>query len=238
MIKRLNWELTKSDRLIYLAFIWFFVQLLCKLVDSNLANWIKLPNFGSSHSSWHGNIWLVINIRNMFRLLYDFLNFYRTFFFSPCCLGRSEKPSENVIFLHGFLSSSSFWTETVFPNLSETTKLNYRLFAVDLFGFGRSPKPRDSFYTMKDHLEKIEESVIGQFGLKSFHLVAHSMGCLIALALAAKYSNSVKTITLVAPVSYNPVSTNAFSFLFFFFYFNLWIELLLCQNTKHTKDLS
>ena len=54
---------------------------------------------------------------------------------------------------------------------------------------------------MKDHLEKIEESVIHQFGLNSFHLVAHSMGCLIALALAAKYSKSVKTITLVAPVS-------------------------------------
>ncbi|CAK9322851.1 unnamed protein product [Citrullus colocynthis] len=113
--------------------------------------------------------------------------------------GRSEKPEENVIFLHGFLSSSSLWTETVFPNLCETTKQNYRLFAVDLLGFGRSPKPRDSFYIMKDHLEKIEESVIHQFGLNSFHLVAHSMGCLIALALAAKYSNSVKTITLVAP---------------------------------------
>ncbi|KAA0043684.1 monoacylglycerol lipase abhd6-B [Cucumis melo var. makuwa] len=113
--------------------------------------------------------------------------------------GRREKPEENVIFLHGFLSSSSLWTETVFPNLSETTKQNYRLFAVDLLGFGRSPKPRDSFYTMKDHLEKIEESVIRQFGLNSFHLVAHSMGCLIALALAAKYSKSVKTITLVAP---------------------------------------
>ncbi|XP_023526531.1 probable lysophospholipase BODYGUARD 4 [Cucurbita pepo subsp. pepo] len=113
--------------------------------------------------------------------------------------GRSGKPKENVIFLHGFVSSSSLWTESVFPNLSETQKLNYRLFAVDLLGFGRSPKPRDCFYTMKDHLEKIEESVIHQFGLNSFHLVAHSMGCLIALALAAKYSNSVKSITLVAP---------------------------------------
>lgn len=63
---------------------------------------------------------------------------------------------------------------------------------------------------MKDHLEKIEESVIRQFGLNSFHLVAHSMGCLIALALAAKYSKSVKTITLVAPVSDSFVNTNTF----------------------------
>ncbi|KAI4301004.1 hypothetical protein L6164_034322 [Bauhinia variegata] len=103
------------------------------------------------------------------------------------------EPSENVIFLHGFLSSSSFWTETVFPNLSA------RLIAVDLLGFGRSPKPRDCSYTLKDHVEMIEKSVIRQLQLSSFHLVAHSMGCIIALALAAKYPKCVKSITLVAP---------------------------------------
>ncbi|OAY44453.1 probable lysophospholipase BODYGUARD 4 [Manihot esculenta] len=107
--------------------------------------------------------------------------------------------TENVIFLHGFLSSSSFWTETVFPNLSEPVKRNYRLFAVDLLGFGRSPKPKDCYYTLRDHLEMIEKSVINPFVLKSFHIVAHSMGCTISLALAAKYSNCVKSITLVAP---------------------------------------
>ncbi|KAK4392589.1 putative lysophospholipase BODYGUARD 4 [Sesamum angolense] len=106
---------------------------------------------------------------------------------------------QNVIFIHGFLSSSSLWTETVFPNLSEHSKQNYKLFAVDLLGFGRSPKPRDCLYTLKDHLEMIEKSVILPFQLKSFHLVAHSMGCVIALALAAKYSDSVKSITLIAP---------------------------------------
>ncbi|XP_059428065.1 probable lysophospholipase BODYGUARD 4 isoform X2 [Corylus avellana] len=111
------------------------------------------------------------------------------------------KPAENVIFLHGFLSSSSFWTETVFPNLSDH---NYRLFAVDLLGFGRSPKPRDCSYTLNNHVQMIEKSVSRPFQLDSFHLVAHSMGCIIALALAAKYSNSVKSITLVAPPYFGP----------------------------------
>ncbi|TYI46632.1 hypothetical protein E1A91_D13G118700v1 [Gossypium mustelinum] len=58
--------------------------------------------------------------------------------------GRGDEAAENVIFLHGFLSSSSFWTETIFNNLSESVKDHYRLFAVDLLGFGRSPKPNDS----------------------------------------------------------------------------------------------
>ncbi|XP_062114761.1 probable lysophospholipase BODYGUARD 4 [Humulus lupulus] len=106
---------------------------------------------------------------------------------------------ENVIFLHGFLSSSSLWTESVFQNLSKPVDRSYRLFAVDLLGFGRSPKPRDCFYTLKDHLEMIEKSVISRFQLDSFHLVAHSMGCNIAIALAAKHSKSIKSITLVAP---------------------------------------
>lgn len=116
--------------------------------------------------------------------------------FGSDCRGR---PTENVIFLHGFLSSSSLWIRTIFPNMSENTSRNYKLFAVDLLGFGKSPKPRDSLYTLKDHVEMIEKSVIFPFKLHSFHIVAHSMGCVIALALAAKYSGSVKSITLVAP---------------------------------------
>ncbi|XWS64927.1 hypothetical protein CRYUN_Cryun05aG0046300 [Craigia yunnanensis] len=112
----------------------------------------------------------------------------------------NPKPSENVIFIHGILSSSSFWTKTLFPKLSESKKSNeYSMFAVDLLGYGKSPKPRDNLYTLKDHVEWIEKSVISQFQLNSFHLVAHSMGCIIALALAAKHSKSIKSITLVAP---------------------------------------
>lgn len=105
-----------------------------------------------------------------------------------------------MIFIHGFLSSSSLW-EDVFQNLSENSRRNYRLFGVDLLGFGRSPKPRDCLYTLRDHVEMIEKSVIVAFQLKSFHIVAHSMGCVIALALPAKHSASVKSITLIAPVS-------------------------------------
>lgn len=127
------------------------------------------------------------------------------------------KSAENVIFLHGFLSSSRFWTETVFQNLSEPVKCNYRLFAVDLLGFGGSPKPRDCLYTLKDHLEMIEKSVIFPFQLNSFHLVAHSMGCIIAIALAEKHLKSVKSITLVAPVS-SQASTMDISLLRFFIF--------------------
>ncbi|KAK4345866.1 hypothetical protein RND71_036042 [Anisodus tanguticus] len=109
------------------------------------------------------------------------------------------KKAENVVFLHGFISSSSFWTETIFPKLSEDAKQNYKLFAVDLLGFGKSPKPNNCLYTIKDHVEMIERSVIHPFELNSFHIVAHSMGCVVALALAAIHPHKVKSITLIAP---------------------------------------
>ena len=98
--------------------------------------------------------------------------------------------------------------------------VDLRLFALDILGFGRSPKPRDCFYTLEDHLGMIEKSIINSFELKSFHLVAHSMGCILALALASKYSNSVKSITLVAPVSssyYFGLYVYVFTFIYLFF---------------------
>ncbi|XP_071701310.1 probable lysophospholipase BODYGUARD 3 [Rutidosis leptorrhynchoides] len=105
----------------------------------------------------------------------------------------------DVLFIHGFISSSTFWTETVFPNFTKSTKSTYRLFAIDLLGFGKSPKPHDSLYTTKEHLDMIEKSVLEANKVKSFHIVAHSLGCILALALAVKHPNAVKSLTLIAP---------------------------------------
>uniref|UniRef100_A0A7N1A8F5 AB hydrolase-1 domain-containing protein n=1 Tax=Kalanchoe fedtschenkoi TaxID=63787 RepID=A0A7N1A8F5_KALFE len=123
---------------------------------------------------------------------------------------RSQGPKdprtakEDVLFIHGFISSSSFWTETLFPNFSNSVKSTYRLFAVDLLGFGHSPKPADSLYTLREHLDMIERSVLEPHKIKSFHIVAHSLGCILALALAVKHPGAVKSLTLLAP-PYFPV---------------------------------
>jgi pimeloyl-ACP methyl ester carboxylesterase len=106
-------------------------------------------------------------------------------------------PEDDAIFIHGFTSSSAFWAQTVFPELATA---NRRLFAVDLLGFGDSPKPANCAYTLRDHVEAIERSLVDPLGLDSFHLVSHSMGCTVAIALAARNPARVKSITLVAPV--------------------------------------
>ncbi|KAL6657216.1 hypothetical protein ACP70R_004996 [Stipagrostis hirtigluma subsp. patula] len=119
---------------------------------------------------------------------------------------ESEADTEDAIFIHGFTSSSSFWTETVFP---ESSVLDCRLFAVDLLGFGRSPKPASCMYRLKDHVDAIERSLVEPLNLSSVHLVAHSMGCIIALALAARHPARVKSITLVAPPYFPPSEETA-----------------------------
>ncbi|XP_020582708.1 LOW QUALITY PROTEIN: probable lysophospholipase BODYGUARD 3 [Phalaenopsis equestris] len=113
--------------------------------------------------------------------------------------GNLVPPEEDVIFIHGFISSSRFWTETVFGEFSEAARSRYRLLAVDLLGFGRSPKPDESLYTMREHVEMIERSVLRQYGVRRFHIVAHSLGSVLALALAARHPNSVLSLTLLAP---------------------------------------
>ena len=109
--------------------------------------------------------------------------------------------STAVVFLHGLFSSSSFWFDTkIIPSLSDDIKSRHRVLAPDLLGCGRSPRPVDCAYTLSDHIECLEKSIFQRHGLKSVHLVAHSMGCIMALVLAARCPERVRSITLIAPV--------------------------------------
>ena len=123
-----------------------------------------------------------------------------------------------MLFIHGFISSSGFWTETVLPHVSPAARSRRRLFAVDLLGFGRSPKPADSLYTLREHVEMIERSVIERHGVRSFHIVAHSLGSILALALAVKYPAAVRSLTLVAPVRPLPRARSISSHILFILY--------------------
>lgn len=109
--------------------------------------------------------------------------------------------STAVVFLHGLFSSSSFWFDTkIIPSLSDDIKSRHRVLAPDLLGCGRSPRPVDCAYTLSDHIECLEKSIFQRHGLKSVHFVAHSMGCIMALVLAARCPERVRSITLIAPV--------------------------------------
>ncbi|TYG95399.1 hypothetical protein ES288_A11G264400v1 [Gossypium darwinii] len=137
--------------------------------------------------------------------------------------------TENVIFIHGILSSSSFWTKTLFPKLSESKKIKeYQMYAVDILGHGKSPKPRDSLYTLKEHVEWIEKSLISEYKLNSFHVVAHSMGCIIGLAPS--------NLSPLLPLLWPPTAF-IWSIMVWYEHLSRCVCLLVCRNHRFWEAL-
>ncbi|GAQ77700.1 alpha/beta-Hydrolases superfamily protein [Klebsormidium nitens] len=112
--------------------------------------------------------------------------------------GGREKP--DLIFLHGYCASSNFWLDTIFPHLPPALLAARRIFAPDLLGTGKSPRPHDCHYTLKDHVEALESSVLARHDVRAFHVIGHSMGSLMAVVLAARNVSRVRSVTLLAPV--------------------------------------
>ena len=81
--------------------------------------------------------------------------------------------------IHG-IASSSVTFENVVPLIEGT----HRVIAIDLLGFGGSPAPADSRYTVQEHVASLSRTIRSLRLREPFVLVGHSMGSLIA----ARYS--------------------------------------------------
>jgi len=91
-----------------------------------------------------------------------------------------------VVFLHGLGASGRYWDE-----VRQLDADRYAGIAVDLLGFGRSPKPRDEAYDIDCHLAHILLTVP-----EAAVFVGHSAGALLALALAARFPDRVLGLVL------------------------------------------
>jgi pimeloyl-ACP methyl ester carboxylesterase len=96
-----------------------------------------------------------------------------------------------VVLLHGFLASSRYWEK-----VAELASKNYKVIAVDLLGFGSSPKPKDSSYDYADHIVSINRTLERLEIDEPFILMGHSMGSLIALRYATLYDERVSKLIL------------------------------------------
>ncbi|MBC7582086.1 alpha/beta hydrolase, partial [Aeromicrobium sp.] len=96
-----------------------------------------------------------------------------------------------VVLLHGYMASSQYW-ERLATRLSKTN----RVIALDLLGFGGSPKPVTSRYDYDTQLRSID-ATLRYLGVRGkFSLVGHSMGSLLALRFASVYPERVRKLTL------------------------------------------
>ena len=95
-----------------------------------------------------------------------------------------------LVLLHGLAASSRYW-EPHFERLGAA----YTIYAPDLLGFGRSPKPSASAYDLDAHLTTLADSVLARLD-RPATVVGHSAGATVALALAARYPEAVERLVL------------------------------------------
>jgi len=96
-----------------------------------------------------------------------------------------------VVLLHGFLASSKYWHK-----VTELVSQNYKVVAVDLLGFGDSPKPRKGKYDYDDHINSINATLDQLEINEPFILMGHSMGSLIALRYATIHDDRIRKLVL------------------------------------------
>lgn len=109
-------------------------------------------------------------------------------------IGYDEGNGEPIVLLHGIESSSTYW-RGVIPVLSQ----KHRVIALDLLGFGKSPKPLNIAYSLDDQVKWVQKT-LRNIGVNKYKVIGHSLGSLVALALAAKEPDCVVSQTLVSPV--------------------------------------
>jgi pimeloyl-ACP methyl ester carboxylesterase len=102
-----------------------------------------------------------------------------------------------VLLLHGSASSSAMWTPVI-----NALKARFRLIAPDLIGYGRTDSWPDEYeFGLDDELRLIEPLVEHLPG--GVHVVAHSYGGVVALALARAGRVGIRSLTLIEPVAFH-----------------------------------
>ena len=93
----------------------------------------------------------------------------------------------SVVFIHGTGQDHTIW---VLPT-RYFARHERNVLAIDLPGHGRSGgEPLQSIEAMAEWIIKVLDAA----GIEKAAMVGHSMGSLVAIALAGKYANRVRTI--------------------------------------------
>ena len=116
----------------------------------------------------------------------------------PAYYSAGEGPP--VVLLHCSLSSKNQWRA-----LSGMLAGDYRVIAVDLYGYGETRMPeRGEKFTLLDEV-KLVHSLLDRILLpgEPIHLVGHSYGGAVALAFCHSFPGRVRTLAIFEPVAFH-----------------------------------
>jgi pimeloyl-ACP methyl ester carboxylesterase/uncharacterized membrane protein HdeD (DUF308 family) len=104
-----------------------------------------------------------------------------------------------IVLLHGINSDGGDWRKVI-----DVIGSGYRCIAVDLLGFGESPKPMDIEYTADDHTAALD-TTLDEMGVdKPFLLVGYSLGGDIAIRYASTHPHKLRRLFLLSAPFYLP----------------------------------
>lgn len=110
-----------------------------------------------------------------------------------------KKPAVTVLLLHGIGSSLWMWQD-----VAAKLPKDARIIAVDLLGFGKSPKPEWSVYGAKTQADSLATTLFSRKIVGPVVVVGHSLGSLIAIEFARRYPLMTKSLVLISPPLYKP----------------------------------
>jgi len=105
--------------------------------------------------------------------------------------GNSRSGDDEVLlFVHGIMMSKGVWARQI-----EYFSSLYRVIAIDLAGFGSSPKNENPANFMSHAADIID--LLDKLEIRKIHLAGWSMGGCIAIILARDYPQYITTLTLI-----------------------------------------
>ena len=96
-----------------------------------------------------------------------------------------------VVMLHGNPTWSFYYR-----NLVTLLQDNYRVIVPDHMGCGNSDKPQEYPYTLKTHIDNLEQ-LLHELNIENFSLVVHDWGGAIGMGLAARQPLQIESLVIL-----------------------------------------
>lgn len=103
---------------------------------------------------------------------------------------EGDRDAPAIVLLHGYTASLRWW-DGVAPALAR----GHRVVRVDLLGHGGSEKPRDG-YSMEQQADRVA-AALRAVGVRRATVVGHSMGGMVAVALAERHRRLVERLVTI-----------------------------------------
>lgn len=114
---------------------------------------------------------------------------------------KPKNPRATVVLLHGIGSSLQMWQRMIDANIISQ---DIRVLAVDLLGFGDSPRPDWKVYDVATQAKSLTATLLTQVITGPVILVGHSLGALVATHYTHSFPKSVQSLILCSPPFYHP----------------------------------